>query len=248
VLTSWLAPDPELEERRREPVGWGVSDAVMALFTAQLAAIIGGIAIFVALGYDTPEEIDAAPIGALLLTQVPLWLGYAGVTLWASTRKGLGPVVDLGWRFRAADVPFGVVLGVLLQVVGVTILYTLIFLVFPDQDVSEAAKDLTDRATDPFSVVALVLIVVVGAPIVEELFFRGLLLRSLERRFGPTTALLGSSLLFGAVHLQLVQLPALVLFGLVAGWLTLRSGRLGPAIWTHVGFNGVTVLTLLLLD
>ena len=46
----------------------------------------------------------------------------------------------------------------------------------------------------------------------------------------------------------MLSAAALVLFGLVAGWLTLRSGRLGPAIWTHVGFNGVTVLTLLLLD
>ena len=29
------------------------------------------------------------------------------------------------------------------------------------------------------------------------------------------------------------------------GILTVRSGRLGPAIWAHVGFNGIAVITLL---
>ena len=43
--------------------------------------------------------------------------------------------------------------------------------------------------------------------------------------------------MFAAVHLQLLQFPALVLIGLVLGWLTLRTGRLGPAIWAHVAFN-----------
>lgn len=248
MLTRWLAPDPEVEERRRESVDWDLKDALLALVVAQVAALVGSILILYSAGYTTPDEIDAAPLWMLLLTQVPLWLGYGGITLWATTRKGHGPVLDLGWRFRWPDIPFGLVTGALVQLVAVPILYIPIRLLAPDEDLSEPARELADRATEPLSVVMLLLITVVGAPIVEELFFRGLLLRSLERRFGPLTAVVGSSLVFGAVHFQWLQLPALVLFGAVCAWLTLRSGRLGPAIWAHVGFNLVTVLALLLLD
>ncbi|MBK5223742.1 MAG: CPBP family intramembrane metalloprotease [Acidimicrobiia bacterium] len=217
----------------------------MALLVAQVAAVLGGAAILISFGYRTAEQIDAAPLAVLFLVQIPLWLGYGGVTLWSSRTRGNGPVVDFGWRFRWPDLPYGAILGALCQIVLVPLVYIPIFLIFGEQDVSEAARELTERATRPIDVVVLVFVVAVGAPVVEELFFRGLLLRSLERRFGTLVGVLGSSAVFGAVHFQLLQLPALIAFGLVAGWLTVRSGRLGPAIWAHVGFNLVTVVALL---
>ena len=92
--------------------------------------------------------------------------------------------------------------------------------------------------------VLLVVLVVVGAPIIEELFFRGLLLRSIQARWSDTLALVGSSVLFGLAHFELLQLPALVMFGLVAGYCAQRTGRLGMSIWAHVGFNATTVAFL----
>src|SRR5207248_894152 len=85
-----------------------------------------------------------------------------------------------------------------------------------------------------------------GVPIVEELFFRGLVLRSLLRRWGPTASVIGSAVVFGVVHLELLQLPALVVLGLVLGVLVVRTGRLGPSIWAHGAFNAVTVVSLAL--
>ena len=141
--------------------------------------------------------------------------------------------------------PIGLAIGIATQVDVIPLLYIPIFWLTGDQDVSAPARGLTDRATDPVGVALLVAIVVVGAPIIEELFFRGLLLRSVEKRFGTGWALAATSLLFGAIHLQLLQFPALATAGLVFGILTVRSGRLGPAIWAHVGFNGIAVITLL---
>ena len=114
-----------------------------------------------------------------------------------------------------------------------------------DLDVSGPARDLVDKASGG-GILLLFLAVVVGAPIVEELFFRGLTLRALEARMRPRIALVVSALVFGAVHLQLLQFPALVAIGLVCGWLAQRDGRIGRAIWAHVGFNGLTVALLLL--
>jgi membrane protease YdiL (CAAX protease family) len=112
------------------------------------------------------------------------------------------------------------------------------------EDLEEPARGLTDRATDSVGVLLLVLIVGVGAPVFEELFYRGLLMRSLERRFGVNWAVAGSALLFGASHFQALQFPALVLLGVFLAVLVQRTGRLGPAIFTHVAFNTVTVIVL----
>ena len=92
----------------------------------------------------------------------------------------------------------------------------------------------------------LVLVTVVMAPVVEELFFRGLVLRSAERRWGTAWAIAFSSLLFGITHFEPLQLPPLALFGAIAAILTVRTGRLGPAIWAHVGFNALAIATLLI--
>jgi membrane protease YdiL (CAAX protease family) len=117
------------------------------------------------------------------------------------------------------------------------LIYVPIFWIFGHQDVSAVARELTDRATSPFSVVALFVIVGIGAPIAEELFFRGLTQRSAERRFGPTVAWVGTAAFFAVTHFELLQLPALFAFGLILGWLARRTGRLGMSIFSHLGFN-----------
>ena len=96
----------------------------------------------------------------------------------------------------------------------------------------------------------LAVVVIVGAPIVEELFFRGLVLRSLQRRFGDAWSVIASAGVFGLAHLSTsgaaLQLPALVALGLILAVLALRTGRLGPGIFAHGAFNAVTVVALAL--
>jgi hypothetical protein len=111
-------------------------------------------------------------------------------------------------------------------------------------DLEKPARELADKAHGP-GVLLLVLVVVVGAPLIEELFFRGLTLRSVTRRFGAPAGVVGSAVLFGLTHFEPLQLPALVVFGLLAAFLARRSGRLGPAIWAHVAFNLTAVIQLL---
>jgi membrane protease YdiL (CAAX protease family) len=94
----------------------------------------------------------------------------------------------------------------------------------------------------------LLLVVIVGicAPVIEEIFYRGLFQQSLLKRGLPPAAAIGiNATVFGLSHGELLQLPALILFGVVAGILAHRAGRLGPAIAAHVVFNMVTVVALL---
>jgi membrane protease YdiL (CAAX protease family) len=149
---------------------------------------------------------------------------------------------DYGLRFLPIDV-IGIPIGVLTQLVFVQVLYWA--LPFIDRDeVSESAESLTSRA-EGWGVVLLTVLVVVGAPVVEELFFRGLVLRSIQARYSDWLAVVGSAVLFALVHFQLVQLPALILFGIVVGYLALRTKRLGMSIFAHAGFNATTIIYLL---
>ena len=102
---------------------------------------------------------------------------------------------------------------------------------------SWAAAFLSTRAT---------LAYVLGAPLVEEMVYRGLLQRSAVAKFGPVGGLIAASVFFGAIHLRPVELPGLTVAGLVFGLMLLRTGRLGSAIATHAAFNATGVFALLL--
>ncbi|MFA5565919.1 MAG: type II CAAX endopeptidase family protein [Acidimicrobiia bacterium] len=211
-----------------------------------MAAIVGGALVLIAAGYTEGDAIDVAPLSVLFLLQIPLWLGYGGVPWWVSRTKGFGLTYDFGWKFTKQDVFYGLGLGLIIQLFVIPVIYIPIFWIFGEHDVSEAARQLTDRATTPVDVATLVLVVAIGAPFIEELFFRGLFLQSVRKRFGNAIAIVATAVIFGAVHLQLLQFPALAVFGAIVAWLTIKSERLGPAVFTHMGFNLVTVVALLI--
>ena len=220
---------------------WGLGDVAVGLvpFALSALALVGGG------GGDDDVEIT---IGVLVANSLLLWVFLIGVPVIATKRKGNGPVRDLGIRFVPADAG-AFVLGVLLQAVVVPALYwpLLRFTDLSDDDVSGDARELVDAASGP-TILVLVLVVTVGAPIAEELFYRGFLLRSVDRRWGVGAAVVASSVVFAASHLQGVQFPALLVFGAVAAFLAVRTGRLGPAILCHAGFNAWTVFNLLVID
>jgi uncharacterized protein len=95
----------------------------------------------------------------------------------------------------------------------------------------------------------LIVITVVGAPFVEELFFRGLVQGAFTRRVGATPALFLTALVFAAVHVtdEGILAPIILLpMALILGYLKQRTGRLAPGMIAHAVFNA-TVLVLFLV-
>lgn len=186
---------------------------------------------------------ETVGLATLAVGQVGLWAGLLGAPVLASRRKGAGDLaVDFGLRAEPVDTA-GVALGVACQVLLIPVLYLVIQWFTGHLDVSGPARELTDRA-DGGAFVVLGLFVVVVAPVVEELFYRGLLLRAMSRRWGDRAAVVASSAVFAASHFELVVFPGLFVFGVVLAVLAVRTGRLGASIATHVGFNAVTIVAL----
>lgn len=84
----------------------------------------------------------------------------------------------------------------------------------------------------------------VAVPFFEELIFRGWLFKRFEHVFSPMVAVVLTSLLFTAVHVQYNAfiLGSLFLLALLLGMLRLRSGSIWPGIIIHCFNNTVATL------
>jgi uncharacterized protein len=242
-----VSRDDERQHAQAPPAPrWGLGDVVVGL-VAGLA--LSSLAANIWIGATGDEELNLPGKG---LAQLGLWLGLAGTAILACRRKGSGQLdIDFGLRARRIDVVVGVAAGVVahqLLLPGVALLMRPLV---GRPKVSGPAEDLFNSAHG-VGLVGLLLFVVVGAPLVEELFFRGLLLRSLQRRTGTGAAVVLDGVVFGLAHPQALAFRALVLvmvslavLGLVFAGLVVRMGRLGPSIVAHATFNGLTATFLL---
>jgi membrane protease YdiL (CAAX protease family) len=241
------APAPGSPTRLDDPVnGWlvGMVGAAVGFFVGLLGGGIVGAIVFAASGVDDFDELN---LGWVAVAQMGLWFGLFGVPYLLSRFRGNGMERDFGLAVRWPDLPLGAFLGFFGQFFILALVYVPLqwFTDVTQEELSEPARDMADKATGSLGVVLLVLIVGIGAPIVEEIFYRGLVQRSLVRRLGPVWGIGIASVIFGLVHFQLLQLPALALAGVLFGVLAYRAGRLGPAIVAHVAFNMTAVIVLL---
>jgi membrane protease YdiL (CAAX protease family) len=99
---------------------------------------------------------------------------------------------------------------------------------------------------DLFGVFITVLLV---APIVEEMLFRGIIMEGLSKNYKLATAVLVSSILFALVHLPVGVIVALNIFllALFLAWVRLESGSLMLCVICHATFNAIPFVTMRIL-
>ncbi|WP_426737844.1 CPBP family intramembrane glutamic endopeptidase [Plantibacter sp. 2H11-2] len=212
--------------------------------TRLVIATIGLVATAViALGFPGGVRIVGpfSPLGGYLLVWLPLVLAFVIVLLVPSLRPTAPTAVR--WTIRPIDLLWGAAAGLLLRII-VSSLEVLSYGGLP-----ATAGNTVPLATadDVVYVVVALLSVILVAPVIEETFFRGLVLPSIigMLRGGRWIAVAISALLFAVLHLLAVTTVAqaivvgvgTLLVGLGAGSLAVLTGRLGPAIVAHVVFN-----------
>ena len=242
-MTGRGANWPAGEDKAR----WGVSAAVACLLGAQVFAIVwAGAALGVLYGDGAIPSVSDRPIWSLLVLNIGLWVGYlfGPVLVMRATGSGRVPDFDVGTDARWGW--FAAIVGVVTQLALLPVLYWLILRLISG-DPGRSAEELVDRVDGGVDVILLVLAVVIAAPIVEEWFYRGMLLPTLTRRIGAPWAAVISSAVFALVHQDPIVMPGLFVLALILAWLTMRTGRLGPAIVAHMTFNTTTVIQLLVL-
>ncbi len=194
-------------------------------------------------------ERGATP--SIPLLAVSLVLGWSALLIGAtltSRMAGSGDVVgDLGIDARPIDL-VGLPIGVVAQLALIPLVYVPLRALWPetfsDDALSETATDLIDRA-DGLQLMLLFVLVALGAPVVEEIVYRGLLQRSMSNLLAAPATVVLVAAVFALVHLRPIEFPGLFAVGLVFGVCAWWTGRLGMAVAAHVGFNFIGLLLAL---
>jgi membrane protease YdiL (CAAX protease family) len=221
---------------------WGMKDVAIAIL---VALVVPGIILVALIAAGLPRSGGAVLLASLALP----WLGFGLYPWWATRSQGNGIRVDLGFSLRRIDWLWGIGGGIACLVLG-GLVANLTERVFGQFD-SAAGDALAGSDASRLVVWLFALFAFVGAPVFEELCFRGLAFASIAKwadaRHLPALpwATIGSAALFALIHLEPVRFPLLLTIGLVLSWLRARTGRVGSSIIAHAFNNGLAVLGIL---
>ena len=223
---------------------WGMADVLIALLLALIVPTLILGAMFAA---GLPSNGAAILLGSAVLP----WIGF-GLWPWLTTRlQGNGARIDLGFAFKPIDLAWGALGGALCLVLGTVAAEITQRLV---GDFGSAAGDAVSNAdVADWVIIAFALAALIGAPLFEELCFRGLAFAAVARwtsaRGLPAVpwATVVSALLFTLIHFEPVRFGVLLVIGLVLSWLRARTGRVGASVIAHALNNLWGVLGILAL-
>ncbi len=226
--------------RALRPLRWGLWDVVWA----GLATLALGAATAALLAYADPP---AGGLATLAVLAVP-WLGMGGWPILATIRRGNGPVLDFGLTVTWRDVGWAVV-AAWIAVVGALVGFAITHVFVPDvtSSAAELAAGLADATGENRLVlVAFALFVMVGGPVVEELFFRGLLFGALRKRgVSALWTVVVTALVFTGFHFEPMRVLILLPTALALGWVRHRTGSTGASMLAHGLVNAPGALALL---
>jgi membrane protease YdiL (CAAX protease family)/uncharacterized RDD family membrane protein YckC len=216
---------------------WAPRKTLWGLIGGLLLAII--IPPLLVAPFDPDFESDGALLtaqgifdGLLVMVAIGIASGWRFRPLGAALRQ-------LGLRrFRLSA--FGWMFAMLLAYYAGAVLFSAL-VVQPEQE--DIGKELGVCNPGVGIAIAAVLIIVVAAPLTEELFFRGFFFAGLRSRWSLWPSAIVSGAVFGLVHAPTGPTAAIPLAGLGVGlaWLYERSGSLWPSITAHFLNNGLAI-------
>jgi membrane protease YdiL (CAAX protease family) len=234
---------------RRAP--WPGVVALVALVAGGASAGLAFAAVGLgdAIGFDTLA-------GELVFSSLGLYSGLL-LACWGIQRRWGTPAgfrVDFGIEHREGDWWRGLLASLAARGMAGVLAVILVLLINGLNDSSYELSGTDDgigwATVGVFAVIALVF-----APLVEELFFRGVILRSLETVLPGWLAIGVQGAVFGLAHgtvdrgvANLFVIIPIGVTGMVLGWLARRYQRLGPGIAAHAWFNLLPVLLMVLFQ
>lgn len=232
----------ELEQVERHP-DLPLRVAIGALAILVVSLVVGKFTVDALIDRGWPLVVYIAISAALSYGPSIGWLFYV------RRRWGGGRFASTGWRFRWIDLAWGP--AAWLSAIGIQLVLAAVVLLL-DVPLSSNVDAISEADADRAYLVATAIAAVVAAPIVEELIFRGLVLRGLLSRLGPVLAIALQGVLFGVAHVDPVRGAgnvglAVILsgVGVALGTAAYLTRRLGPSVIAHAIFNGVVVTILL---
>ena len=221
-----------------------IQAALAALLVVTASLIASKFLLQWLIGYDWPLMVYVAI--AILSAYGPSVVSSA----WISRRWGSGEFrKDFGVRFRWVDLGWGPVTFLAAVGAEIAVAATIIALNVP---IASNTEGIAHRHIDRTYIIALGLMAVVAAPIVEELIFRGVVMRGF-RSVMPAWLCVGvQGVLFGAAHFDpsrgmgnIGLVIVLSSVGVMFGGSAYLLRRLAPTMVAHALFNTVVLIVVL---
>jgi len=232
-----LPDPPELPAAARPPwPPWYGPVGLLAAFGAITFAALPVLPLILVSGLS--DTLGAIALLVLALLQDGVFVGaavlFAGFSraprAWHFGVRATPFWPTVGWTLLAFALMLGVEVGVI-ELFGV------------DETDFEELGDLS-----PLAAIAIAIVVVVLAPVAEEIFFRAFFYRALRTKLRVWSASLITGSVFASVHVQYYGEPVLLLviaaFGIGQCLLYERTGSLFAVIATHAAFNMVATLEI----
>ena len=213
-------------------VPWSTRDVWLGVAAAavMIAAAYGVVYLLGALSLrpDVDVWVALVPILFELLFMVPVW--------WFSVRKYHASPKTLGFvSFKFSVLAKG--LGLLFAFYLFNGLYTYVLRGFGLQ-VGTDLTPIVSRLSTPWGLFAAVVVV---APVVEEIFFRGFVFAGLRSRYDWRKAAAISAALFAAAHMQITFFIPAFMSGYAFAYLYQKSNSIWPGITIHALMNGLAL-------
>jgi membrane protease YdiL (CAAX protease family) len=221
------------------------------LFSVTASVVGGGFASLV--GHLARRSLSAAQWGVMwpIVLALLVVMVYGPMVWWArycSRRWGSGSLRrDVGFEFRLVDVGWGLLTALS---VYVALFAAAIVVAVAHLPTTSNTRDLAGERHTVVLVFAAVGVLV--APVVEELFFRGVLLRSFRSRLAPAPAITLQAAVFGAYHISPTYgwgnvglVLSISVIGAVLGAVAHQLRRLAPGMVAHAIVNTVAFIVIL---
>jgi sodium transport system permease protein len=200
-----------------------------------LALFGGAFALFLVAGFVIPPST----VG-LVCKQVAFLAIPAIVFVRA---RGLGVRAGLGITMpRPAALAGAVLIGASAWYLNLVIMVPLLDLLVQDPDRLHEIERHVAWARDPW--IVRVLAIAIVPAICEELLVRGAVARALRPTAGISGAVIVSAILFALLHVSVVRMLPIALFGAVLAWGVVVTDSVVPGIVMHLLNNLITAVVL----
>ena len=233
AATGGAASPPEGEPAQpgRVAATWGPGRVVVGIVVLLVLSLIE-----VAIVSIFDPSLDS--LGARLVAQAMLAATLVGVAYGVAAERGTpgpAPSATLGLR-RPLRSPFKLAAAAYIAYIVFALAYGA--LVHPHQ--RDITRDLGFGHGDLGTVIAGILIIV-AAPISEEIFFRGFIFGGFRRKLSFPVAAVLSAAIFGLFHYtgsgSEAVIPQLAFLGLALAWVYEETGSIYPTIALHMVNN-----------
>ena len=238
LMERHVIPDYEIESEKSKIVTWLI---IASSWICALLIIFSGffLADFLEL-FGLSEDVSWELMGTLVYIAVlAMTVGYIS---WEGDLSRTLQMFKIG-SFRIGlilliGLPFVITV---IDIVATNFYDILYIMLFGTPSVPEIVYYVDDSEYDLILVLSFVSMVI-AAPIVEEILFRGYILDAIRKIHGDTVAVLGSAGLFGLLHLEPYVVGMASLGGVIYGWVRIKTGSLWPSIVSHMVWNFLVFL------